>query len=150
MLYTSFDAQIKRTRKARRKEAVVPLPRSRKRRLTITDSELAQKGKISLSRKTQHTDTQEKSLFFRLPREIREMVYEEVLGDKDSHVVPMHRRLGSFPCEDEGALAKWRLCKCFSRETTRTLRAIHGVPGLSTYAKTGVGALPLLSVCRRM
>ncbi|KAF2180821.1 hypothetical protein K469DRAFT_271066 [Zopfia rhizophila CBS 207.26] len=45
--------------------------------------------------------SQSQSPVFRLPVELRLVVYELVMGNEDVHIVSMHWRMGSFRCEDK-------------------------------------------------
>ncbi|KAK2807011.1 hypothetical protein FQN50_005585 [Emmonsiellopsis sp. PD_5] len=118
--------------------------------------------------KPQRIYTQEQSGFFRLPREVREMVYGYVFGTADVHVEAMHGRLGSFHChrdlagDDDDALPddagdgleseRWPCQPCFDREVIKYTPADgkSGIPRVQTYADTGIGVLGFLCSCRRI
>jgi len=148
--HNNFNVSVKRKAKRRRKEAAPPLPRSRRRALTLP---LPKKRQAFGSKPQTHVQLQ--SPFFRLPQELRQLVYQEVFGRHNVHIVAMHGRLGSFPCthsrthgEAESVQAGQHVC--WDRETVRVTKPANGVPILKTYAKTGIGALPLLRTCRTM
>jgi hypothetical protein len=145
--HDEFDTKVKQLKRSRRNESVVPLSLSRRRNLSLSEP---LRGDDVPSSTIYATNAQEKCVLFRLPWELLLKIYEDILGSQSIHVVTMHRRLGAFPCEDENSLTENRPCRCFSREATRVGNAAHGVLGLGTYDKTGIGVLPVLSTCKRM
>ena len=56
----------------------------------------------SQDRPSERMDSQESSMLFKLPRELRELVYEEVLGIKLSLLVRSQNKLGHMLCKREG------------------------------------------------
>jgi hypothetical protein len=99
------------TRLARRENSLhppAPLPRKRKRALTNPlppiemSQDLSYSVRYNIRRARQHTEEQESCLFLvRLPIELRELVYEEVLaggGRKLVHILRKRRRLGHWRC----------------------------------------------------
>jgi hypothetical protein len=148
-IYHSVEADTKRSAKQRRQQASPPLPRARPRALSLPSSETCPR----LNRE-QKTNPQLQSPLFHLPYELRQMIFQEVIGTYDIHLAPMHGQLGSFPClqsrELGGKKSPEAPHSCWDREVIRLSSPGCGVPALKSYANTGVGALSLLRTCRLM
>jgi hypothetical protein len=87
-----------------------------------------------------NTDQQIASLLFKLPRELRLMIYEEVLGGKVFHIVRRKEKLGHKLCKGSG-----NPDQCIS-DHCRGFKAQSGV-----HAGRGDGGLiQLLQSCRKM
>ena len=137
----------KRQARRRRKQAAHPLPQTRPRALTLP---LPEKKGLSFVKPKTYSHIQ--SPFFRLPRELRLMIYREVLGSGPVHIVPMHRRLGSFLCTCPASSDMlWSSPHaCWNRRHTQKDPWFKRVPSLYSYYNTGINALPLLLTCRTM
>ena len=144
-LHNNIHHSPERQARRRRKQATRPLPRVRPRALTLPPSK-----KKSLSFVKPKTYSNIQSPFFRLPLELRLMIYYEVLSSGPVHIVPMHRRLGSFlcTCPTSSDLLWSSQHTCWNRRHTPEHR--RRVPSLYSYWNTGIGALPLLLTCRVM
>ena len=135
----------------RRKATVKPLPRTRPRTLTNPPP-----PKKSILRPKQKAHYQVASPFFQLPAELRLMIYRKILDCHDIHIQSMHRALGAFRGSTVGRYEDLDLhpahpdvCSHFF-PTKRQKKCKDGIPGLVTYAGSGIGALPILRVCRKM
>lgn len=97
-------------RKYKEKKPIRPLPRDRKRSLTLplpeSSSPWYRKGY------RQKTFDQSQSPFFRLPRELREMIYHQVIVPSDGadlHVAVTGYRLCGIPCgESDSSYRGWQ------------------------------------------
>lgn len=87
-------------------------------------------------------DEQTKSPLFKLPEELRLMIYKEVVGNRLLHIVRRQRKLGHVPCNGNGGADDCKENQC------RGLKLPTG-----TYAQTGPGRgdlVQLLQTCRNM
>lgn len=145
-------------RRARGEAPMAPLPKMRKRSLTnpLPALESIQSISNSVRRSRQRTDPQLKSSFLnKLPFEIRQMIYEEVLAGGDGNVVHILRkngRLGHWRCRMQHGL---ELCDSKGR------RCVEGWLSYKTKVWdldkngridliTDEGLVPLLRTCRMM
>jgi len=87
-----------------------------------------------------NTDQQTVSLLFKLPREVRLMIYEEVLGGKVFHIVRRKEKLGHKLCKGSG-----NPDQCIS-DHCRGFKAASGVHG----GRGDGGLIQLLQSCRKM
>ncbi|PGH01161.1 hypothetical protein AJ80_09056 [Polytolypa hystricis UAMH7299] len=128
--YDSTDGR----RRWLRKNAVSPLPLPRKRRLSISETK---------SGPSQRTSAQEKSPFFRLPKEVRLTIYQMAFGYPSVHIAPLSRRLGSVTCCSDHVYCR---LMCFPKNDNSR----YGMIGHEGYSLPGVRVLPVLKACRRM
>ena len=145
-------------RRARGEPAMDPLPRKRKRALTnpLPPLDSIEGMSSSIRRSRQRTDDQSTSSFLsRLPFEIRQIIYEQVLAGGDGSVVHILRkqgRLGHWRCRMQDGL---EICDSKGR------RCVEGWLSYKTKVwhldKTGRldlitddGLVPLLRTCRVM
>ncbi|KAK2803002.1 hypothetical protein FQN51_004029 [Onygenales sp. PD_10] len=159
------------------------MPKMRKRELSFDVPPSGSEGPRSFlppmlrKREPRRVYTQDQSGFFRLPGEVRQMVYEYVFGTADVHVEAMHGRLGSFHCQCQGQQGRdlagdsdvdddalpddtgaglesegWPCEPCFDREVIKRTPADSccRIPKVQTYADTGIGVLGFLCACRRI
>lgn len=138
--------------------APIPLPRKRPRTLSNPLPPLDPRKGVAYNvrRSKQHYDDQAISLFLtKLPLEVRQLVYEEVLAGGDRklvHILPKNKRLGHWRCRlqngEEECDSQSRRCvegwlsyrrRVLYRETTDRLDIL-----------TDTGLLSLLLTCRRM
>ena len=112
----------------------------------------AYSSKKGLSFVKPKTYSQLQSPFFRLPTELRSLIYRQAYGNEPVHVVPMHRRLGSFLCtRPTSSDMLWSSQRtCWDRQHTREDHRAHGRPSLYSYLYTDINILPLLLTCRTM
>ncbi|KAK2790195.1 hypothetical protein FQN52_005690 [Onygenales sp. PD_12] len=188
-LYTEcIRPAVKKTKTGAKRQrhkhaAPSPMPKVRKRELSF-DGNVPPSGPEEprsflpaavRKREPRRIYTQHQSGFFRLPGEVRQMVYEYVFGTADVHVEAMHGRLGSFHCQrqqgrdlagdsdvDDDALPDdagsglesegWPCEPCFDREVIKRTPAdsCRRIPKVQTYADTGIGVLGFLCACRRI
>jgi hypothetical protein len=145
-------------RRARGEPAIHALPRRRKRALTdpLPPLEHSQSMTYSIRRSRQRTDPQSMSSFMtKLPLELRQMIYAEVLaggGCEVVHILRKQGRLGHWRCRLQHGL---ELCDAKGR------RCVEGWLSYKTKVwhldKTGRldiitddGLVPLLRSCRLM
>ena len=121
-----------------------PLPDPRPRRLSLDEGNGACDMRGAQQQQEEGAST---PLFFNLPREVRDMVYREVLGGRRLHVVRKRRRLGFRACRVEAG----RGGECPTRECLGSVDA-EGVwtGGFSGRERTDGGVLGLVLVCRRV
>ncbi|KAL3457136.1 hypothetical protein BJX64DRAFT_25495 [Aspergillus heterothallicus] len=92
--------------------------------------------------KARATSTQEQSPFFRLPSELRQIIYRHVLvPDAPIHVRRTHRRLCSTPCK--GLPHSQNCAQRMAEDGTVARRLLDEPPRQDT-------VLPLLRTCRRI
>lgn len=126
----------------------------RKRALTLP---LPENSSGVLSEKpTQRTYDQKQSRLFKLPLELREQIYREVLSGPPIHIIRKQKKLGHLRCKairPEDCPVKYEFGgRADSRQTCWGLTDNVGVwCGRSTWHEpTDGGILPLLRSCRRM
>lgn len=115
-----------------------PLPFERPRPLTPSPPEII--------------ETQKRSAFFRLPPEVRLLIYQYVVGDGYIHVVTMHGRMGSKSCwlSPPSLNSKRAItCKCLKARIEKRFWGASDVPHLITYTEVGIGVMPLVKSCKR-
>jgi hypothetical protein len=138
--------------------AMDPLPRRRKRALTdpLPALEPSQGMAYSIRRSRQRTDCQTMSSFLtKLPFEIREMIYEQVLAGGDGSVVHILRkqgRLGHWRCRMQDGL---ELCdskgrRCIEGWLSYKTKVWHLDRSGRLDLITDDGLVPLLRTCRLM
>jgi hypothetical protein len=142
-------------------DAPVPLPRRRKRALTnpLPPLESIQSMSYSIRRSRQRTDDQATSSFLtKLPLEIRQIIYEEVLADGGDgsvvHILRKHGRLGHWRCRVpvQNAL---ELCdsegrRCVEGWLSYKAKVWHADKSGRLDLITDDGLIPLLRTCRLM
>lgn len=145
--YDKIDYSLRQRRAQRcRNQTARPLPRTRPRALTLPLPE-----KKGLSFVKPKTYSQVQSPFFRLPSELRLMIYQGMFGNDTVHIVPMDRRLGSFLCTcPTSSDMLWSQHACWNRQHTRKDHPTYGMPSLYSDRDTGINVLPLLLTCRTM
>jgi hypothetical protein len=134
-------------RKHKKKKPIRTLPRDRKRALTLplpeSSSPWYRKGR------SQKTFDQSQSLFFRLPLELREIIYHQVVMPSDGadlHVAITGYRLCGIPCSESDSSHRGWQHNCWE-PVDRSGRSIeHPDPILSR----STGILGLLQSCRKM
>jgi hypothetical protein len=132
-----------RSLKKRRAElSPTPLPTRRPRRLTLRGNPKPE---------PEHSD-QTKPIFFKLPLEIRQKIYEYVFvgGNPLIHINQSYKKLVYRRCprQFEGQACK-RGTACF-HDTLPGLRGYYNGDDLHTYTQSSGGILPLLQSCRQM
>ena len=149
----------KLARRARGEPALHPLPRKRKRALTdpLPPLEPGQSMAYSIRRSRQRIDTQDASpLLTKLPFEIRQMIYEQVLAGGDGcevvHVLRKQGRLGHWRCRMQHGLelcdAKGR--RCVEGWLSYKTKVWHLDRSGRLDLITDDGLVPLLRTCRFM
>jgi hypothetical protein len=150
------------TAKERKSKAPKPLPKRRPRSLTaplvqeISDR-TPSRGLWNLSKKpiAQHTSDQSLSnLLSRLPKEVRQLIWKEVLGGHWLHIVRAPKRLVAIKCcevPERGADTRHHSCWGM----TINERRLYPAPGFYMGSMAGSEAvtanlLPLLKTCRQM
>jgi hypothetical protein len=120
-LYYDID---QRRRQLQKEHAPVPLPRKRPRALTLP---LLADKRIGLLRKRQKTREQLQSPFFKLPLEVRQLIYEYVfsIGDPEFiiSIVARDKRLGHVCGRARDWAPRWR--SSFELDTCAT-HTTHG------------------------
>ncbi|MCJ1479384.1 hypothetical protein MMC13_008069 [Lambiella insularis] len=116
-----------------------PLPTTRKRSLSLPLPRLSM----------QQTCDQRLSPLFRLPPEIRSMIYRDVLGGNDFHLAGTWKRLGYVKCREENKKEFWhhecyqpRLYKGYCNTPMKHATLPQKSPDQQL--------LPLLKTCRRI
>lgn len=142
-------------------DAPVPLPRHRKRALTnpLPALESIQSMSYSIRRSRQRTDEQATCSFLtRLPLEIRQIIYEEVLADGAKggvvHILRKHGRLGHWRCRVQ-VRSGVELCdsngrRCVEGWLSYKAKVWHADRAGRLDLITDDGLLPLLRTCRLM
>ena len=115
--------------------AVPPLPLHRQRSLTISDQ-----GDNPALPAVQHLLTQKQSPLFRLPAELRLIIYRYYFAWEKVHLVSSYRRLACRPCQQPHNMA----CGCVRSGKNSLVSTVGGC------FYCGIFALPLLKLCRRM
>ena len=121
-----------------------PLPRIRPRTLTFEEPHRCNE---SACRSSQAVGEAQRSIppFFRLPLEVRQMIYTEVLGGQTLHIVRKRNRLGFLRCR----APRREACPNYS-----CLGSVDGdgmwTRGFSGKEKTDGGLLDLALVSRRV
>ena len=121
-----------------------PLPRIRPRTLTL---ENLHRSNESLFRSSEAVREMQRSIppFFRLPAEVRQMIYTEVLGGQILHIIRKRNRLGFLKC---------RALRREDCPTNSCLGSVDGdgvwTRGVSGKEKTDGGLLDLALVSRRV
>jgi hypothetical protein len=140
-------------------DAPVPLPRNRKRALTnpLPALESINSMSYSIRRSRQRTDDQAMSSFLtKLPFEIRQIIYEEVLADGGDgsvvHILRKHGRLGHWRCRIQDGL---ELCdskgrRCVEGWLSYKAKVWHADKAGRLDLITDDGLVPLLRTCRLM
>lgn len=144
--YDKIDYSLRQRRAQRcRNQTARPLPRTRPRALTFP---LPEKKGLHFVRPKTYSQVQ--SPFFRLPSELRLMIYQEVFANGTVHIVPMDRRLGSFlcTCPTSSDMLWSSQHACWNRQHTRKDHPTYGMPSLYSDRDTGINVLPLLLTCR--
>ena len=140
-------------------EAPVPLPVRRKRALTHPLPDAAQGILSNVRRYRQKTDDQETSLFLtKLPLEVRQIVYENVLAgggegaNNAVHILRKHGRLGHWRCrvQDGLNLCDLKGARCVAGWLTYKAKVWNADKAGRVDLITDGGLLPLLRTCRRM
>ena len=141
-------------------DAPVPLSRKRKRALTnpLPDIELIQSIPDSVRRSRQRNDDQKTCLFLtKLPFEIRQLIYEEVLaggGGSVVHIFRKHSRLGHWRCRiqtgDGVGLCDSKGQRCLEGWLSYKARVWSADRAGRIDIITDGGLLPLLRTCRIM
>jgi hypothetical protein len=141
-------------------DAPVPLPRNRKRALTnpLPDIELIQSIAYGVRRSRQRNDDQTASAFLmKLPLEIRQLIYEEVLaggGGSVVHIFRKHGRLGHWRCRiqngDGVELCDSKGQRCLEGWLSYKARVWGADREGRIDVITDTGLLPLLQTCRAM
>ena len=122
----------------------IPLPRTRPRTLTLGD---LYRSNESACRSGEVVGEVQRSIppFFKLPLEVRQMIYTEVLSGQTLHIVRKRKRLGFLRCR----VARWQVCP-----TRSCLGSVDGdgvwTRGFSGKEKTDGGLLDLVLVSRRV
>lgn len=128
---------------SRQRELRPPQPEKRKRRLSISEEADGPRAQ-----------SQAHSPFFKLPLELRMLIYEEIVGNRVVHIM--------FPWKLQGhryICSTW--CTCVTEKKPRPTqnhcfpgwkRPKRGRKGPKPYVmrNCGIGVLPLISSCRRM
>lgn len=123
-----------------------PLPKIRPRTLTLTNLHQSDEATTCCSSQAVGEVVQ-RSIppFFKLPLEVRQMIYTEVLGGETLHIVRKHKRLGFLRC---------RALRPDECPTRSCLGSVDGdgvwTRGLSGKEQTDGGLLDLPLVSRRM
>lgn len=137
-----------------------PLPRKRKRALTNPlppiemSRDLSYSIRYSVRRARQRTEEQDKCLFLeRLPIELREMVYEEVLaggGRKLVHILRKRGRLGHWRCRIQNGeeVCEAQSQKCVEGWLEYKRKLWHLDKQGRVDLRTDSGLLNLLLTCR--
>lgn len=142
-------------------DAPVPLPRHRKRALThpLPALESIQSMSYSIRRSRQRSDDQSTSSFLmKLPLEIRQIIYEEVLADGAHgsvvHILRKHGRLGHWRCrvpvESGLELCDSQGRRCVEGWLSYKAKVWHADRAGRLDLITDDGLLPLLRTCRLM
>ena len=131
--------------KRRIDNAPVPLPKSRARSLTLRLSPPAAHGKAKKKDVTaQRTiDQLESSILYRLPLEIRIMVWEHALGGNHVHITRKRKRLGHAICPNPNLAIEG------GKELCTATRDGYGFWRATEYPKK-MSPLSLLKTCRQM
>lgn len=144
--YVRFnEAEIEYKERVRNSPA--PLDSKRKRRLSLSGPS------ISDISKTQRTAHQAHSSLFRLPLEIRTLIYRNVLGCGVVHILRMHKRLAHARCVGNLQDTDMREHPCWGNSAL-----YPGYRYSSGYFSSPVGGIPardggllaLLKTCRRV
>jgi hypothetical protein len=140
--------------------APIPLPRKRKRALTNPlppierSRDLSYSVRYSVRRARQRTEEQGKCLFLeRLPIELRELVYEEVLaggGRKLVHILRKRGRLGHWRCriQDGDETCGEQSQKCVEGWLEYKRKLWHWDKQGRVDLRTDAGLLNLILTCR--
>ena len=145
---------LKQTQKDRRRNAPKPLGKTRSRQLSLPLPEAASKGNSWYSfRKAQMTHDQLQSSLFKLPSEIRQIIWKHSLGGHLLHMVRLPGRLLAIKCSSDAQEESTRSHKCWGR-TDRRIQ-LGPVPGFYLGPNSGTEVppnsfLPLLQTCRKM
>lgn len=141
------------------RDAPIPLPRIRKRTLTnpLPPIESLQSMSHSIRRSRQRTDDQAACAFLmRLPFEIRQDIYEDILAGGDArlvHILRKHGTLGHWRCriQDGGPeICDSEGLRCVEGWLSFKVRLWHLDREGMVDLKTDSGLLPLLLTCRAM
>lgn len=134
-------------RKHKKKKPIRPLPRDRKRALTLplpeSSSPWYRKGW------RQKTFDQSQSPFFRLPRELRQIIYHQVIvppEGADLHVAITSYRLCGIPCGESNSPHRGWQHNCWEPVDRSGCSMKQVDPALSRSS----GILGLLRSCRKM
>lgn len=138
-------------------DAPVALPKTRKRALTHPLPPMESRSMpFNLRRSRQRTHEQAQSPFLtKLPIEIREMIYEEILGGGDRrlvHVLRKDRRLGHWRCrlQDGEEVCDEQDRRCVEGWLSYKSKVWHLDRNGMLDLVTDGGLLPLLLTCRAM
>lgn len=147
-LFSLFDLIFEKKQKRKEEKPIRPLPRQRKRALTLPLSESSLRWH-HMGPRRQKTFDQSQSPFFRLPQELRDMIYQLVIVPSDGadlHVAITAYRLYSFPCGESDYSVPGRGHKCW-KPTDNTGRPENprNAPGVSSSRMLGI-----LQSCRKM
>ncbi|KAF2109839.1 hypothetical protein BDV96DRAFT_225827 [Lophiotrema nucula] len=130
-------------KRQRKKECQPPKPEKRKRRLSVSEDS----GLVD-ERSKMVTENQLQSLLFKLPYELRRLIYEEVVGDLAVHVTKMDDKLCAYPCTDAHKLIRQR---CWLKPARLSLTGKAVRPGIPfQFHDPGIGMMGLLMSCRRI
>lgn len=104
------------------------------------------------NRKTKEPRGHTEARFFRLPMEIRFMIYERVLGSNIIHIRRDRKnRAHGIPCLDPQQ-DKRKMCICLKGVETgeyRTQGCVHGIP-IMEFPRPGIGVVGTMLACRMM
>lgn len=136
----------KRKRRERTRQLIPPPVTKRPRPLSISMQTNAEEAK------TARTNSQDNSFFFRLPYEIRLMIYELVIGEKGIHIIWREGKVYSFRCHANPLTPMYHDMN-FNGQGHCWDGGYGPQPEINArryFQRAGIDVLPLMQTCRML
>jgi hypothetical protein len=131
----------------RKRDAKPPEVKPRQRVLSINNTNTTAVPAKDLVHQDDTAEELKLPNFFRLPRELRLCIYEEIIGKENIHIMLIDRQIRSFRCKDKNCHnAMYGGDHCYIKYEHNQLRLL-GRPKY-IYHHSGINVLPLLQSCK--
>jgi hypothetical protein len=131
----------------RKRDAKPPEVTSRPRALSIDNRATTIAPAVGSVHQENTAEAQRLPMFFKLPRELRLVVYEELIGEDNIHIILIDGQLRSFRCKSKDCHnAKYGVDHCWIDHWQKATTPLEKPRYI--YQGSGINVLPLLQSCR--
>lgn len=134
-------------KKKRKRDAKPPEAKSRQRPLSIDHTKTTGIPETDSVHKDNTAEAQKLPIFFRLPRELRLCIYEDIIGNENIHIMLIEGQIRSFRCKNKDCHnKKYGIDHCWIKYWRKATTPLDKPKYI--YHESGINVLPLLQSCK--
>jgi hypothetical protein len=131
----------------RKRDAKPPEVKSRQRALSIDNTNTTSVSAKDSIHQDDPAEAKKLPIFFRLPRELRLCIYEEIIGKENIHIMLIDDQIRSFRCKNKDCHnAKYGIDHCWIKYWRKAITPLDKPKYV--YHSSGINVLPILQSCK--